>query len=191
LHPQVDTANGLPGKDAAVDGEACRGRARTVAVVDQADLGCHQHPPPVVVTTLFDRVYRDLLQAQGGEVLADPSAQLLGKERHPRPIVESHASPPPATVAHCARTCERSRLSCSSMPQPAIAFSTRPTSVGVARLGELQTPHGVIDTPQFMPVGTQASVKSQTPADLRAAGAQVILGNTYHLSLRPGAERIE
>ena len=77
------------------------------------------------------------------------------------------------------------------MPQPAIAFSTRPTSVGVARLGELQTPHGVIDTPQFMPVGTQASVKSQTPADLRAAGVQVILGNTYHLSLRPGAERIE
>jgi len=48
----------------------------------------------------------------------------------------------------------------------------------------------MVDTPQFMPVGTQASVKSVTPADLRVIGAQIILGNTYHLSLRPGAERI-
>jgi queuine tRNA-ribosyltransferase len=54
----------------------------------------------------------------------------------------------------------------------------------------LETPHGRIETPQFMPVGTQATVKSLTPGDLRAAGAQIILGNTYHLSLRPGAERI-
>ena len=52
------------------------------------------------------------------------------------------------------------------------------------------TPHGPIDTPQFMPVGTQATVKSLTPGDLRAAGAQMILGNTYHLNLRPTAERI-
>ena len=52
------------------------------------------------------------------------------------------------------------------------------------------TPHGTIDTPQFMPVGTQATVKSLTPGDLRAAGAQMILGNTYHLNLRPTAERI-
>ena len=52
------------------------------------------------------------------------------------------------------------------------------------------TPHGPIDTPQFMPVGTQATVKSLTPADLTAAGAQMILGNTYHLNLRPTAERI-
>ncbi len=69
-------------------------------------------------------------------------------------------------------------------------FSARATDHGHARLGTLTTPHGVIETPQFMPVGTQATVKSLTPADLRAAGAQVILGNTYHLSLRPGAERI-
>ena len=71
-----------------------------------------------------------------------------------------------------------------------ISFTVRPTDAGRARLGTLTTAHGQIDTPQFMPVGTQATVKSLTPTDLRTAGAQVILGNTYHLSLRPGAERI-
>jgi queuine tRNA-ribosyltransferase len=71
-----------------------------------------------------------------------------------------------------------------------ISFSFRPTGQGRARLGTLQTPHGKIETPQFMPVGTQASVKSLTPGDLRAAGTQIILANTYHLSLRPGHERI-
>jgi queuine tRNA-ribosyltransferase len=77
-------------------------------------------------------------------------------------------------------------------PQTAgpISFSYRDSSIGRARLGRLETPHGPIDTPQFMPVGTQATVKSLTPADLRTAGAQVILANTYHLSLRPGHERI-
>lgn len=75
------------------------------------------------------------------------------------------------------------------MPSP-VSFVSRPAGVGRARLGQLTTPHGVIDTPQFMPVGTQASVKSLTPGDLGTAGAQVILANTYHLSLRPGHERI-
>jgi queuine tRNA-ribosyltransferase len=70
------------------------------------------------------------------------------------------------------------------------AFTFEPTEVGRARLGRLTTAHGSIDTPQFMPVGTQATVKALTPGDLRAAGAQMILGNTYHLSLRPTAERI-
>jgi queuine tRNA-ribosyltransferase len=69
-------------------------------------------------------------------------------------------------------------------------FSFRETGEGLARLGTLTTPHGTIDTPQFMPVGTQATVKSLTPADLRAAGTQIILANAYHLSLRPGHERI-
>jgi len=73
---------------------------------------------------------------------------------------------------------------------PPVSFVSRPAGVGRARLGQLTTPHGVIDTPQFMPVGTQASVKSLTSGDLRTAGAQVILANTYHLSLRPGHERI-
>ncbi len=71
-----------------------------------------------------------------------------------------------------------------------VAFRSRPTSTGRARLGTLLTRHGSVETPQFMPVGTQATVKSLTPGDLRAAGARMILGNTYHLSLRPGAERI-
>ena len=76
-----------------------------------------------------------------------------------------------------------------STPAP-IAFSSEPTSIGRARLGRMMTPHGPIDTPQFMPVGTQATVKALTPGDLAAAGAQMILGNTYHLNLRPTAERI-
>jgi queuine tRNA-ribosyltransferase len=75
------------------------------------------------------------------------------------------------------------------MPAP-VAFRFRPTGIGRARLGRLVTPHGTIETPQFMPVGTQATVKSLTPADLSQAGAQVILANAYHLGLRPGAERI-
>jgi queuine tRNA-ribosyltransferase len=75
-------------------------------------------------------------------------------------------------------------------PTSPISFHFQATAVGRARLGRLVTPHGAIDTPQFMPVGTQATVKSLTPDDLRVAGTQIILGNTYHLSLRPGHERI-
>jgi len=59
-----------------------------------------------------------------------------------------------------------------------------------ARCGRLQTRHGVIETPIFMPVGTQATVKALTPTQIRETGAQIILGNTYHLGLRPGSELI-
>jgi queuine tRNA-ribosyltransferase len=59
-----------------------------------------------------------------------------------------------------------------------------------ARRGRLQTRHGVVETPIFMPVGTQGTVKSVTPVQLREIGAQIILGNTYHLNLRPGSERV-
>jgi queuine tRNA-ribosyltransferase len=59
-----------------------------------------------------------------------------------------------------------------------------------ARLGRLTTPHGVIDTPVFMPVGTQGSVKALDPRELEEMGTQIILGNTYHLSIRPGLEII-
>ena len=59
-----------------------------------------------------------------------------------------------------------------------------------ARTGVLRTAHGVIETPVFMPVGTQATVKALEPRDLRANGATVILGNTYHLMLRPGADLV-
>ncbi len=57
---------------------------------------------------------------------------------------------------------------------------------GKARLGQLTTPHGKVDTPMFMPVGTQATVKGLTPDQLQSVGARIILGNTYHLALRPG-----
>ena len=63
-------------------------------------------------------------------------------------------------------------------------------SDGAARRGLITTPHGHIDTPAFMPVATQGSVKSLGPDDLRAAGAQIILANTYHLLLRPGHELV-
>jgi hypothetical protein len=61
---------------------------------------------------------------------------------------------------------------------------------GLARRGELRTPHGVIQTPVFMPVGTRGAVKAVTHRDLEELGAEVILGNTYHLFLRPGSELI-
>jgi queuine tRNA-ribosyltransferase len=60
-----------------------------------------------------------------------------------------------------------------------------------ARVGRLTLGHGVVETPQFMPVGTNATVKAMSPDDLRDAGATIILSNTYHLYLRPGHERIE
>src|SRR3954453_7017040 len=59
-----------------------------------------------------------------------------------------------------------------------------------ARLGRLTTTRGVIDTPTFMPVGTQASVKALDPRELLEMGTQILLGNTYHLSIRPGLEII-
>lgn len=60
-----------------------------------------------------------------------------------------------------------------------------------ARLGKMTTSHGVVETPAFMPVGTQGTVKSLRPEDIQSLGAQIILGNTYHLYLRPGHETIK
>lgn len=65
------------------------------------------------------------------------------------------------------------------------------TKCGRARVGQLTTPHGVVDTPVFMPVGTAASVKALDADDLKNIGTQIILGNTYHLYLRPGREIIK
>lgn len=62
--------------------------------------------------------------------------------------------------------------------------------VGAARAGRFVTPHGVVDTPAFMAVGTLATVKALDPIDLREIGAQMILANAYHLHLRPGDELI-
>ena len=74
------------------------------------------------------------------------------------------------------------------MPEP-FSFNLRKTD-GAARRGEFVTPHGKVQTPAFMPVGTQGTVKGLRPDDVRATGAEIVLGNTYHLMLRPGPERI-
>ena len=71
-----------------------------------------------------------------------------------------------------------------------ITFDIHSTD-GKARLGRVETAHGGFDTPAFMPVGTAATVKAMRPESVVETGAQIILGNTYHLMLRPGAERIE
>lgn len=62
---------------------------------------------------------------------------------------------------------------------------------GNARVGRLMTPHGIIETPNFNPVGTQAAAKALSPKDLNEIGVQIVLANTYHLMLRPGADLIE
>jgi queuine tRNA-ribosyltransferase len=71
----------------------------------------------------------------------------------------------------------------------AFSFTVRATD-GHARLGELQTPHGIVQTPAFMPVGTQGAVKAVRHRELEEAGAEIVLANTYHLLLRPGDELI-
>ncbi len=69
------------------------------------------------------------------------------------------------------------------------AFAVEATC-GAARAGRIETAHGAIKTPAFMPVGTAATVKGMTPEALAATGTEIVLGNTHHLMLRPGAERI-
>ena len=59
---------------------------------------------------------------------------------------------------------------------------------GAARVGKLTAAHGVVETPAFMPIGTYGSVKAMTPEELGGLGAQIVLGNTFHLMLRPGAD---
>ncbi len=76
----------------------------------------------------------------------------------------------------------------SPMPAPFQLLTT--DTATAARRGRLQTRHGVVETPIFMPVGTQGTVKALTPAHLQDIGAQIILGNTYHLNLRPTSELI-
>ena len=71
----------------------------------------------------------------------------------------------------------------------ALAFRIDATD-GAARTGVVSLPRGEIRTPAFMPVGTAATVKAMRPGEVRASGADIILGNTYHLMLRPGAERV-
>src|SRR5471030_2167034 len=62
---------------------------------------------------------------------------------------------------------------------------------GAARRGQVATAHGTVETPAFMPVGTAGTVKGMLPGAVAETGAEILLGNTYHLMLRPGAERVE
>jgi queuine tRNA-ribosyltransferase len=70
------------------------------------------------------------------------------------------------------------------------SFKLEGVDSGGARIGKITTDHGAIETPAFMPVGTQATVKSLSPEELSGAGARIVLANTYHLHLRPGEELI-
>ena len=83
----------------------------------------------------------------------------------------------------------RGRQAFQSVMSSTFTFAVR-TVDGDARLGEIVTPRGVIRTPAFMPVGTAATVKAMHPEAVRALGADIVLSNTYHLMLSPGAERI-
>jgi queuine tRNA-ribosyltransferase len=78
---------------------------------------------------------------------------------------------------------------CSSFKASALEFTIQAQD-GQARAGILKTPHGLIHTPVFMPVGTLASIKALTPEDIKEMGVEIILANTYHLYLRPGTELI-
>ena len=88
-----------------------------------------------------------------------------------------------AAIGH---TCARIPL----WPQPFHLKYELLTTSGSARRGRITFARGVIETPQFMPVGTYGTVKAMTPEELKAAGAQIILGNTFHLMLRPGEETV-
>ncbi|MFW5925602.1 MAG: tRNA guanosine(34) transglycosylase Tgt [Myxococcota bacterium] len=76
-----------------------------------------------------------------------------------------------------------------SLPTDGFGFDAQAWD-GHARAGRFVTPRAIVETPAFMPVGTQASIKALTPADVRATGARMVLANTYHLWLRPGAELV-
>src|SRR5215475_3265275 len=89
---------------------------------------------------------------------------------------------------------------CSSRPRPApipegrgmtahfTLLGSLPGGAGAARRGRLELAHGVVETPAFMPVGTYGTVKAMTPEELEGLGADIVLGNTFHLMLRPGNE---
>src|SRR3546814_18525290 len=81
---------------------------------------------------------------------------------------------------------------CSSdlrMTSLGLSFQVTATA-GAARRGRLSTAHGIVNTPAFMTVGTAGTVKGLTPEQVAASGAEIILGNNYHLMLRPSAERV-
>src|ERR1700737_5673576 len=97
----------------------------------------------------------------------------------------------------CARDCQWIPLSvlrglhAGLAPAGIVSAFTIIARDGAARTGTLLTNHGVVETPAFMPVGTHATVKACHPGEVRTAGAQIILANSYHLALRPGVDLLE
>jgi queuine tRNA-ribosyltransferase len=86
---------------------------------------------------------------------------------------------------------DRRRVGARIPPMPSFTFSVTASDPATsARAGSLVTPHGTVDTPVFMPVGTRGTVKGLTPDELKGVGAKIVLANAYHLSLRPGTETI-
>jgi len=110
------------------------------------------------------------------------TASILGWSFRRQPLYEGHYT----TFSQASTPAERPFT--MSTPEP-FSYCLIATD-GAARRGELRTPHGMVATPAFMPVGTQATVKGLAPDAVRATGAEIVLANTYHLMLRPGAERI-
>ncbi len=139
-----------------------------------------------------------------GRALHPPAAPLprRGRARHQLPPAATRrcsCSSAPSRDASSSSTRTRTRspraiastrsaTRCSSSRWERSASSSR--TDGAARLGRMHTARGAVDTPAFMPVATQGTVKSLVPADLRAAGAQIVLANSYHLYLRPGHELV-
>src|SRR5215216_2001072 len=171
----------LPDKNGGVGGSACTAGLRSGPVGQRIPLSggaarpCHgptegvasRKPPPVAaphVTTT----------RPGG-------TPHRTRARDCRPHPEAHGSP-------------RSRPSPSDRQDPVVGtlmfeYCLEGTA-GAARAGTLSLPHGQVKTPAFMPVGTHAVVRGLSAADVRRTGAQIILGNTYHLHLRPGEDLI-
>src|SRR5262249_20809609 len=101
-----------------------------------------------------------------------------------------------AAWAHCGHgfvtlssPSHQARIAAAPRPSPFAVVQRDPGSA--ARWGQLRTAHGVVDTPTFMPVATQGTVKGVLPEQLVELGAQIVLANAYHLSLRPGVETVE
>src|SRR5437667_5309702 len=83
--------------------------------------------------------------------------------------------------------CNRKKRYLNLQVMPAMTFDMAATDTAtLARVGRVSTAHGIFDTPAFMPVGTQGSIKGVLPDHIAATGSQIILANTYHLMLRPG-----
>src|SRR5688572_28441863 len=110
-----------------------------------------------------------------------------------RPRRAARRSSPPTIPGAASRRCTEES---SSIPDMTAASSLRLTIVHrdpgtAARRGRLELPHGIVETPAFLPVGTQGNVKAMLPRDLEEASTDMILANTYHLALRPGADVVK